>query len=130
MKLKRQFSTGFLLQPLRIGSSVHFIQTDLFGNTVCRYIDKVQSVRVNTPERLVFETDAFIYELFPDQPSLNAVPGKRVRLIDMKDPYPGKLVPGSEGMIEFIDDVGTIHMRWDCGSSLGLVPGVDKFIIL
>jgi hypothetical protein len=29
--------------------------------------------------------------------------------------------------VDHVDDMGTIHMRWDCGRSLGLVPGEDSF---
>lgn len=55
--------------------------------------------------------------------------GTRVRLIEMRDdPFP---VPsGTEGTVEYIDDIGTIHCRWDNGSGLGLVVGVDSFSII
>ena len=26
-----------------------------------------------------------------------------------------------------VDDVGTVHVRWDNGSTLGLVPGEDRW---
>ncbi len=45
--------------------------------------------------------------------------GKRVRLIRCNDPYT-KLEPGSEGKVEFVDDMGTLFVKWDNGSSLGL----------
>jgi hypothetical protein len=55
--------------------------------------------------------------------------GKRVRLINMpNDPHP---VPvGTEGTIDHIDGAGHIHVKWDNGSSLSLIPGVDKWEIL
>ena len=34
------------------------------------------------------------------------------------------------GTVQFIDDIGTIHVAWDTGCSLGLVPGVDEWKIL
>jgi len=37
---------------------------------------------------------------------------------------------GTEGTVTFIDDAGTIHMRWDTGSSLGLISGEDEFEVL
>lgn len=55
--------------------------------------------------------------------------GKRVRLIRCTDPYT-KLSPGLEGVVEFIDDLGTLHVKWDNGSSLGLVPGEDHWTVL
>ena len=51
--------------------------------------------------------------------------GTRIRLLKMDDdqapPY------GTLGTIQNIDDMGTVHVSWDTGSSLGLVYGIDKF---
>lgn len=52
--------------------------------------------------------------------------GTRVELIEMNDPY-SKLTPGEKGTVRVVDDIGTVHVNWDCGSSLGLVPGEDSF---
>ena len=38
-----------------------------------------------------------------------------------------KLVPGCQGNVRWVDDMGTIHVSWDCGSSLGLIPGEDSW---
>lgn len=51
--------------------------------------------------------------------------GTRVELIHIDDPYNRKLVPGSQGTVCWVDDMGTIHVTWDCGSSLGLIPDED-----
>ena len=51
--------------------------------------------------------------------------GTRVELIKMNDPYNKKLCPGSQGTVVSVDDIGTIHVVWDCGSSLGIVYGED-----
>ncbi len=53
--------------------------------------------------------------------------GTRVELIYMDDPFNRKLVPGCRGTVKHVDDMGTIHVSWDCGSGLGLVPGEDEF---
>lgn len=53
-------------------------------------------------------------------------PGTRVELIRMDDPY-ATLKPGDQGTVSFVDDIGTIHIKWDCGSSLGAAYGVDMF---
>lgn len=50
----------------------------------------------------------------------------RVKLISMDDPYNTKLVPGEKGSVIHVDDTGTIHVSWDCGSSLGVVYGEDR----
>ena len=52
--------------------------------------------------------------------------GARVELIYMDDPYNKKLHPGSKGTVRSVDDMGTIHVRWDCGSSLRVVYGEDS----
>ena len=51
--------------------------------------------------------------------------GTRVELIHMDDMY-SKLQPGDKGTVRCVDDMGTIHVRWDCGSSLGVVYGEDS----
>lgn len=51
--------------------------------------------------------------------------GTRVELVYMSDPYNTALVPGARGTVVSVDDIGTIHVRWDCGSSLGIVYGED-----
>ena len=53
--------------------------------------------------------------------------GARVELISMDDPYNIQLTPGATGSVVSVDDMGTIHVNWDCGSSLGLIPGEDEF---
>jgi gamma-glutamylcyclotransferase (GGCT)/AIG2-like uncharacterized protein YtfP len=54
--------------------------------------------------------------------------GMRVKLLSMEDPQAP--APGTEGTVQYIDDMGTIHVAWDTGCSLGLVPGVDEWKIL
>ena len=52
--------------------------------------------------------------------------GTRIQLGYMKDDY-SPLTPGSEGTVTHVDDAGQIHMAWDSGSSLALIPGEDVF---
>lgn len=51
--------------------------------------------------------------------------GTRVVLIQMNDPHSNRLTPGEKGTVISVDDIGTIHVRWDCGSSLGVAYGED-----
>lgn len=54
--------------------------------------------------------------------------GTRIELIHMDD---AQAVPsGTKGTVDFVDDMGTIHMKWDNGRTLGLVPEVDEFKII
>lgn len=51
--------------------------------------------------------------------------GTRVELVHMEDPFNTKLVPGCRGTVISVDSIGTIHVAWDCGSSLGVAYGED-----
>lgn len=56
--------------------------------------------------------------------------GERVRLISCSDPYT-KLQRGDEGTVDFVDDWGTVFVKWDSGSSLGLVEEAgDRFEVI
>ena len=52
--------------------------------------------------------------------------GTRVELVHMDDPYNRQLVPGCKGTVRWVDDMGTIHVDWDCGSGLGIAYGEDS----
>ena len=55
--------------------------------------------------------------------------GCRVKLICMNDPY-SDLVAGALGTVTHVDDIGTIHVAWDCGSTLGVAYGVDSCVVV
>ena len=45
---------------------------------------------------------------------------------DMRnETYP--VLPGTVGEVTHIDDAGSIHMRWENGSFLALIPEIDSF---
>lgn len=52
--------------------------------------------------------------------------GKRVQLVYTNDQYTN-LQYGDLGIVNFIDDTGTVFVSWDNGSKLGLIPGVDRW---
>lgn len=55
----------------------------------------------------------------------NYPPGTRIELIHMDDQY---AVPaGTRGSVNYVDDAGQIHVAWDNGRSLAIVPQVDNF---
>lgn len=41
--------------------------------------------------------------------------------------YEAGMPVGLRGTVSFVDDAGQIHMHWENGRSLALVPGVDTF---
>lgn len=45
--------------------------------------------------------------------------GKRIKLITCNDPYT-HVRSGTEGTVDFVDDIGTVHVKWDDGTYLGL----------
>ena len=53
----------------------------------------------------------------------------RIELIGMDDPY-APVESGIQGTVEIVDDVGTLHMKWDNGRTLGIVPGEDQFRVI
>jgi len=55
--------------------------------------------------------------------------GTRVILVHTNDSHT-KLRPGDLGIVDFIDDAGSIFCIWDNGSTLGVVFGVDEIQIL
>ena len=56
--------------------------------------------------------------------------GARVKLMHMNDPYRPDLKAGALGTVIAVDDVGTIHVAWDGGSSLGVVYGADACAVM
>lgn len=63
-------------------------------------------------------------------PHLLALIGKRVRLQFTNDPYT-RLKAGDEGVVDSVDDDGTLFVKWDSGSSLGLNSEFgDRWVVL
>ena len=67
---------------------------------------------------------------FPSEETVNSLraqypKGTRIALNYMNDPY-SKLEYDDRGTVDHVDDAGTIHVRWDCGSGLGIAYGEDS----
>ena len=54
--------------------------------------------------------------------------GTKVKLLAMDDPQAPQT--GTMGEILGVDDAGQLLVRWETGSSLSLIPGVDSFRIM
>lgn len=53
-------------------------------------------------------------------------PGTRLVLLSMDDPY-SPVPSGTKGTVVHVDDAAQIHMKWDNGRTLAVVPGEDSF---
>lgn len=53
-------------------------------------------------------------------------PGTKLVLLSMDDPY-APIECGTRGTVVYVDDAAQIHMKWDNGRTLALVPGEDSF---
>jgi len=49
--------------------------------------------------------------------------GTRVELVQMDDPQAPSI--GTKGTVIGVNDIGTIHVKWDNGSGLGVAYGED-----
>jgi hypothetical protein len=52
--------------------------------------------------------------------------GKQIRMIEMVgDPRP--IENGTMGVVYHVDSIGTLHVHWENGRRLGVVPNVDRY---
>jgi uncharacterized protein DUF4314 len=61
-------------------------------------------------------------------PSLSWLQGRRVRLVRCADPHT-RLRSGAMGFVTIVDGLNTVHVAWDDGSRLGLIPDIDEWEI-
>ena len=54
--------------------------------------------------------------------------GTKIKLISMFEE--SQMPAGLVGTVESIDDASQIHVRWENGSTLALIEGVDEFEVL
>ena len=71
-----------------------------------------------------FPNKAYLEQLRKQYPK-----GTKLQMITMRnEKYP--ILPGTIGEVTHIDDLGSIHMKWQNGSSLALIPEVDSFKVV
>ncbi|MBR2507840.1 MAG: DUF4314 domain-containing protein [Bacilli bacterium] len=58
----------------------------------------------------------FVKDLYPT--------GTRVKLVEMNDIQAPPI--GTLGTVMYVDDIGTIHIKWDNGSTLGAAYPEDR----
>ncbi len=55
--------------------------------------------------------------------------GTLVECIDMADDL-SPIPSGTHGVVWFIDDIGSIHVKWENGSTLALIENEDRFKVI
>lgn len=55
-------------------------------------------------------------------------PGSRIKLLSMRGEP--SMDWGSTGTVVRIDDAGQIHVKWDNGRNLAVIPGLDHFSLI
>lgn len=55
---------------------------------------------------------------------MNIKVGDRIRIVSLEDKYTRENYNGREGVVKFIDDMGTMFGTW---GSLGVIPEIDEF---
>ena len=106
----------------------------IFDGTTVKVKDARKQDRGVIYELEFYDREQNMEETMMDRKMVNFIkeqysPGTRIRLNSMEDPY-APIAPGTEGEVDFVDDIGTIHMKWDNGRSLALIPGEDSFTVL
>ena len=66
---------------------------------------------------------------FPNEKELEKIRkeypiGTMVQLISMRDAQAPPA--GTIGEVAFVDDIGSVHTRWENGSGLAFIPDVDE----
>ena len=54
--------------------------------------------------------------------------GTTLELIEMQGEK--QMPKGLRGVVTHIDDAAQIHVRWQNGSSLAIIPEIDKFVVI
>jgi len=73
-------------------------------------------------------------DVFPSRETVTRIrsrysTGSRIELVSMSDPYT-TLKSGDRGTVRAVDDIGTVFVNWDSGSSLGVAYGADEIRLL
>jgi hypothetical protein len=55
--------------------------------------------------------------------------GARVKFLGTSDQFTTMPI-GTEGTVSYVDSLGTLHVKWDNGSRLGLIPGEDQYEVI
>ena len=68
----------------------------------------------------------YVFICSPYRPVGEDPAGCRVKLLEMDDIQAPPI--GTEGTVVHVDDTGSICVRWDTGSGLNVIYGVDRCV--
>jgi hypothetical protein len=55
--------------------------------------------------------------------------GRRIVCVEMTDPlYP--IPSGTKGTVRLVDGIGQIHVNWDNGRTLPIIPEMDRYRLI
>lgn len=109
-------------KQLRI-SDGDLLNMDVVGNKIV--ITKVNSKPSDVRREKILTYDANRINLLKKKYPQGTI----VECIEMKEdmtPVP----TGTRGVVYLIDDIGSIHIHWENGSSLALIEDVDRFKVV
>lgn len=96
------------------------------------YIKKY--INTSELEELIFVINKQKKLVIPTQEKVKLIkqiykPNTKIELIKMYD-YINSVPSGTIGIVEFVDDIGNISVKWENGSTTNLIKGIDEYKIL
>lgn len=92
--------------------------------------NRIVITKVNTKPSDVRRTKFFMFDKDKIKSLRDKYPqGTIVECIEMNDEY-SPVPTGTHGVVNSVDDIGSIHVNWENGSTLALIEEVDRFKII
>jgi AbrB family looped-hinge helix DNA binding protein len=92
--------------------------------------DKLVITKVNTKPSDIRRERVFVFDADKVKATREKYPiGTIVECINMGEE--ARPVPtGTRGVVNFVDDMGSIHVNWENSSSLALIEEIDRFKVI
>lgn len=124
-ELEQHIVHGQYHSPQAVMADIKAMTDELIGVTVNYYCPL--KFQMNDAEYGdLYETDNSAERRFAQRMKDNYPPGTRIMLLGMDDPY-APVPEVTKGTVVHVDDAAQIHMKWDNGRTLAIVPGEDSF---
>lgn len=122
------YMKGNLYKELKIVKEYKQINVFILEDKITKIVDMEQLIDLIT----ILDKQCNVKEYTQEEVKeikAKYVEGTKVELVKMYD-YINTIPPRTKGFIHKVDDIGTIHVIWEGGSSAGLVVGIDEFKII